>query len=406
MGSNGTSLETNRGALSELRVGIIGCGVVGAAIAYRLSKELGLEVQVFDQRQPETLASTGAALGVLMAAISAKLKGRHLNLRLESLQLYETLIPELSHLTGLEVPYNRHGILQLYFDAADLERWNTLQAARRQQGFTLEIWTQAELRAKFPELSGARSLAEGQAVVGALYSPQDRQVDPAALTQALIQGAVQQGARVHFEAPVTEFQTIDREDRATDGAADRATVTHLCTRGQQVPVDWIVVAAGLGSTPLTQTLGQPIPIVPVLGQAIQLQCATPLRADLPVVTARDVHLVPLSRHELWIGATVEFSPARSTAGLDSEPPSPDPQRLEQVLQQAIALNPALAESKVLRTWSGLRPRPSERAAPVIEPLPGYRNVLVASGHYRNGVLLAPITAEKVWALLQGALPFV
>jgi glycine/D-amino acid oxidase-like deaminating enzyme len=74
-----------------------------------------------------------------------------------------------------------------------------------------------------------------------------------------------------------------------------------------------------------------------------------------------------------------------------------------VLRQAIAFYPALAQAEILRTWQGLRPRPSERAAPVIERLPGYRNVLIASGHYRNGVLLAPITAEKIWALLQAAL---
>jgi glycine/D-amino acid oxidase-like deaminating enzyme len=65
------------------------------------------------------------------------------------------------------------------------------------------------------------------------------------------------------------------------------------------------------------------------------------------------------------------------------------------MTEAIALYPALAQGTILETWSGLRPRPMERAAPVIEPLAGYRNVLVASGHYRNGVLLAPITAVRV-----------
>lgn len=393
-----------------MRVGIIGCGVVGAAITYRLSKESGLEIQVFDQRAPETLESTGAALGVLMAAISTKLKGRHLNLRLESLQLYETLIPELSDLTGREIPYNCNGILQLCFDAATLERWEAVRSARQKQGFTLEVWSESKFFTNFPELSSARTLETGPTAIGAVFSPQDRQVNPEALTQALIQGAVQQGAQVHFNSPVSDFQTVK---------AQQSTVTQICTPGKKVDVDWVIVAAGLGSTRLTQSLSQSIPIGPVLGQALQLRCATPLIDHAPVITAEDVHLVPLNRHELWVGATVEFSPNGSSSdtvpesGLERKPdlgsdlraklgsaPSPDPKRLEQVLQQAVAVYPALAEAKVLRTWSGLRPRPSERAAPVIERLPGYSNVIVASGHYRNGILLAPITAEKVWALLQ------
>ena len=371
-----------------MRIGIIGAGVVGAAIAYRLGKEPGLHVQVFDQRQPASLGATGAALGVLMAAISSKLKGRHLQLRLESLRLYEALIPELTQKTGLDIPYNSHGIVQLHFDEAELERWEKVQSVRQTQGFGLEIWSAAELLTRLPEMQGAYELATGQTAVGAVYSPQDRQVDPAALTRAFLQGAIQQGAEVHFEVPVIGFQSEPWEDKVA--------VTQLHTLADQVGVDAVIVAAGLGSTPLTQALGQPIPIQPVLGQALRLQSPMPLRRSLPVINGNDVHLVPLRADELWVGATVEFSEA---ASLD-QAALPDQQRLEQVRRQAVALYPALAQAQILHTWSGLRPRPSERAAPVIERLPGYGNVFIASGHYRNGVLLAPITAEKIWTLLQ------
>jgi glycine oxidase len=202
----------------------------------------------------------------------------------------------------------------------------------------------------------------------------------------LLQGAAQQGAQVHFATPIIDFQTAPQ--------GDQVAVTHLCTPQVSLAMDWIIVAAGLGSTPLTQVLKQPISIQPVLGQALHLRCAVPLRSPFPVITGEDVHLVPLNAHELWVGATLEY------ADID---PDPDPQRLEQILQKAIAFYPALAQAEVLSAWQGLRPRPSERAAPVIEHLPGYRNVLIASGHYRNGVMLAPVTAEKIWALLQTAL---
>ena len=376
-----------------MRIGIIGCGVVGAAIAYRLSKEPGLSIQVFDQRRPESLGATGAALGVLMAAISSKLKGRHLQLRLESLQLYEAIIPELLQNTGLDIPFNPHGVLQLQFDETELARWEKVQVVRQDQGFALEIWSASELFAKLPELQGAHALETGQSAVGAIYSPRDFQIDPTALTQAFLQGAVQQGAEVHFESPVIRFQSESRREAEEDEAA----VTQIFTPAHQVCVDAVIVAAGLGSTPLTQTLGQAIPIQPVLGQALRLESPVPLRAQLPVINSSDVHLVPLRDDELWVGATVEFFEGASLM----EQAPPDPQRLDQVLEQAVALYPALADAQVLHRWSGLRPRPSERAAPVIERLPGYCNVFIASGHYRNGVLLAPITAEKILTFLQG-----
>jgi glycine oxidase len=377
-------------SIDSVRVGIIGGGAVGAAIAYRLSKVPGLEIQIFDRRKPDTLDSTGAALGVLMAVLCSKLKGRHLKSLLQSLRLYETLIPELVQQTGREIPFNRHGILQLHFDDAELERWHKTQSVRQNQGFTLEVWSQAELKVRFPEFDKARSLENGSFAVGAVYSPDDRQVNPAALTQALLHGVEQQGGQIYFATPITHFQTAPQ--------TDRAVVTHLCTKQGDIAVDWVIVAAGLGSTPLTQELEQPILIQPVLGQAIHLRCSMPLRSPSPVITGESMHVVPLNAQELWVGATVEFADADP-----NQAPDPSPQQLEQLLQRAIALYPALERAEAIRTWQGLRPRPSERAAPVIEQLPGYRNVTIASGHYRNGVLLAPFTAEKVWALLQAAM---
>jgi glycine oxidase len=370
-----------------VKVGIIGGGIVGAAIAYRLSKIPGMAIQVYEQNPPNHLESTGAALGVLTAVISSKLKGKHLKLRLESLWLYETLIPELEEVTGLSIPCNRHGILQVHFDGVEFERWIKTQSVRQQKGFTLERWSRQTLAQRFPTLGEARSLETGAIAVGAVYSPQDRQVDPKRLTAALIQGAIQNGAQFHFSSPISSFCLATGEEPQR--------VTHLCTPQDTISVDWVVVAAGLGSAALTQSLAQPIQIRPVLGQALHLRCPKALGLDSPVIYGCDVHLVPLNQDELWVGATVEY-PDEATLL------EPNPTDLEQVRQQAIALCPALAEAEILRTWQGLRPRPDERAAPVIEQLPGYQNVLIATGHYRNGILLAPITAEMIRAYLEAA----
>ncbi|MGB8703193.1 MAG: FAD-dependent oxidoreductase [Thermosynechococcaceae cyanobacterium] len=369
-----------------MKIGIIGCGVVGAAIAYRLSKVPGIEVLAFDQRKPSQLDATGAALGVLMAVSSSKLKGRNVALRLDSLRLYETLIPELVQLTGIDIPYNRHGIVQLCFDVEEFQRWDAMQVARHKKGFDLALWSRSQVLEHFPELAQAYWGEPDAVAVGAVYSPQDRQVDPTVLTHALLEGARQQGSRIQFQTPVSVFQTT--------GVEPQRQVTHLGLPDESVAVDWLVVAAGLGSMPITQTLQQPISLGPVLGQALHVRCSVPWPTQMPVINGCDVHLVPVNAHEGWVGATVEYPLAD-----DPDRVEPNPQDLERLREQAIALYPPLAEATILRTWQGFRPRPNERAAPIIAPLPGYTNVLLATGHYRNGILLAPITAEKIYRYL-------
>lgn len=361
--------------------------MIGAAIAYELSRVPELAVTVVEResepavRTPEAWAATGAALGVLMGAISRK-KGNNLRMRLASLQRYETLVPELESLTGGKIPFNRQGILRLYFDADELNRWQKVAEIRDSQGFKLEILDAAEVAARYPEVS--RATVSAQPLVGAVYSPQDRQVDPVALTQALVKAAQQQGATFHFQTKVEGF---------TKTRAESSRLEQIQTDAGQLTVDWLVLAAGLGSTLLTNELEQQIELQPVLGQALHLQRSQPLRELRPVISGADVHLVPLNSAELWVGATVEFP-------VDGEQAiRPDPDQLMEVWQQAIALCPALADATTIRTWSGLRPRPQNRPAPIVEPLSGYQNVLLATGHYRNGVLLAPATAEKIRALI-------
>ncbi len=353
---------------------VIGCGIVGASIAYELSQVPGLSVTVFDRQSPAQ-ASTGAALGVLMGVISHKTKGRAWTLRDRSIRRYETLIPELVALTGQPILFNRDGILALCFEAADLLGWQRLAQVRQSQGWRLEILDIAQVQARYPQLSADR-------LVAGIYSPDDRQVDPVALTQALVAASQGNGVKFEFGEPIAEFVTAATADA-------RAQVRQIETTNGSLAVDWVVVAAGLGSTQLTANLHQSVTIQPVLGQALHLRLEQPLGSPQhqPVMTGEDVHIVPLGNADYWVGATVEFP--------ESGDPSPDPQRLEGVMQHAIAFCPTLEKADVIRTWSGLRPRPEGRSAPVIDWLSGYSNVLLATGHYRNGVLLAPATAQLV-----------
>jgi glycine/D-amino acid oxidase-like deaminating enzyme len=357
-------------------IAVLGSGVVGAVIAYELSRLPGLNITLLDEQFPAS-GSTGAALGVLMGVISQKTKGRGWRLRQMSLQRYETLIPELEALTGLTIPVNRQGILKLLFAEESLESWENLLKIRRNQGFTLEIWDRSQLQEKCPQIKDKR-------IIGAIYSPQDRQVNPTLLTQALVAGARLNGVNCQFEVKIKDFTVKE---------ANSSNLRHcyqIQTEDELMKTDWLIIAAGLGSTPLTTSLAQPLDIQPVLGQALHLKLNAPLGnpAFQPVITGDDVHLVPVGKGEYWIGATVEFP---NEKGEVMEKPA----LLEQVRQQAIIFCPELAHATVIRNWSGKRPRPEGQAAPIIGQLPGYDNVLLATGHYRNGVLLAPATAIAI-----------
>jgi glycine/D-amino acid oxidase-like deaminating enzyme len=334
---------------------IVGCGIVGATLAYEFSQLPDWEVVVIDRQSQPAQESTGAALGLLMAVISQKTKGRAWQLRQEGINYYQRLIPQLAA-AGLSVAHNSQGILKLLTADDDLIKWQSLVQTRSEQGWPLEIWDQEKVIDRFSDINP-------NSFSNAIYSPADWQIHPPQLTHALVAAAQSQGARFHW---ATEITTIN-----------------------DLQTDWVVIAAGLGSMAIADTLQQTIELMPVLGQAIHYRLPIALgRADFqPVVTKDDVHIVPVGNGEYWVGATVEF-PVGATVQADVD-------QLELVKIKAIDYCPAFAEAVILNTWSGLRPRPVGRPAPVIEYLPGYDRVLVATGHYRNGVLLAPATASLV-----------
>jgi glycine oxidase len=361
-------------------IAIIGCGVIGAAIAYELSRLPGFDVTVLDRQDVPAQDSTSAALGVLMGAISQKVKGRNWKLRQSSLQRYETLIPELETLTGLSIPFNRQGILMLCFEK-EMEKWQSLAKIRQTQGWQLEILTPDEVQTRYPHLNCT-------GLTGAIYSPQDRQLDPVALTQALVAGAHHNGVNFQFGVSVEHLE-IENGNQCRQ----------LHTSAGMLAVDAVVIAAGLGTTPLTTPLQPSLQIRPVLGQALHLRLGYPLGDGswLPVVTGNDVHIVPVQSEnklgDYWIGATVEFPEASNEI-------IPKTHLLDEVLQQAISFCPELANATIIKKWSGLRPRPEQQPAPIIKMLSGYQNILLATGHYRNGILLAPTTALEVCQLIQ------
>ncbi|WP_396136573.1 NAD(P)/FAD-dependent oxidoreductase [Chamaesiphon sp. VAR_48_metabat_403] len=364
-----------------MSISIIGCGIIGATIAYELSRWQSLSVResneytidVYDACHKPASAATGAALGVLMGIISQKVKGRAWNLRRDSIRRYQTLIPELERATGAKIPTNSQGIIKLLSAEDDLIKWTQLVSTRTEQEWQLELWNARKVVTQLPQI-------DRRFTGTAAYSPQDLQVDPVALTEALVAAAQLNGVNFHFDRSI-ESITADRPQSCDLLTPDLPIITS----------DWTIVTAGLGSTSLLSPHAA-IDIQPVLGQALQIRLPKPLgNPDFqPVIVSEDVNIVP-SGNDYWVGATVEFPvDGVVTAQLEC---------LERLKQIAIATCPDLAQGEIIRTWQGLRPRPNQRPAPVIDRVGANKRILVATGHYRNGILLAPATARIIGDML-------
>ena len=270
-------------------------------MAYELSHQFSAEIHVLDQQLPAQ-GSTSAALGVLMGAISGKVKGRTWRLREASIRRYKSLITELLA-QGYTVPFNHDGIINLCFDESKLPRWETLRQKRLTQGWPLEIWSPEELQARCPQVNlnnGASNAEENSSVKAAVYSPADGQVHSTKLTHALIAAAEGRGVAFRYDAEVTKLK---RSDRHCFGVQ---------TSQGDLEADWVILSAGLGSAGLSELSGvegyEPLALMPVLGQAMEIYLPEVLgKSDFqPVINGDDIHLVPLGKGHYWIGATVEF----------------------------------------------------------------------------------------------------
>jgi glycine oxidase len=342
---------------------VVGGGVVGCAIAHALAAT-GRSVVVAERGAVGGEASSAAA-GVLGVA-SAGDEDARLKLRRASLAMFPALVESLEGDVGFE----RRGVVALAFDDAALGAERERAARRRAHGLRAEPLDRVALATLEPQASPG--------ALGATFHPDDATVDAAALVAALARGAAARGAVV---APGTPLHAIERErDRVT-----RARVGD----GWLAP-GVVVVAAGAWSASVAG-LDTGVAVTPVRGQMLALRPATPLcRA---VLTAGDAFLVPRRDGELWVGATFEHAGFERAVTADG---------VGRLLAHVGRLVPAAVGAPIVRLWSGLRPALDD--GPVIARAPVAENVVVATGHHRSGVLLAPITAAAVTAVVAGTPP--
>jgi len=346
--------------MSRPDVVIVGAGVIGCAIAWELVKS-GLRVTVVERGQPGCEAS-GAAAGMLAAETAEGREGPYAMLARMSRDLYGPLADELREASGVDIERQTTGHLHLLSDETE---------------FNGHIPPGAELLS--PEDVRRLEPAVSPRIRGAILFRGNHWVNNPRLVAALVQAGSRRGVEFFLGSEVEEIL----------GAGDRVGGV----RGRNVTIESgaVVVTAGAWCGMLHGLTPQLI-VEPVKGQMLSVETIPAVIRHC--VYREEVYLVPRPSGELLIGATVE------RVGYDKRV---TPEGLRWLLTEALAAVPALAHRPVLRNWAGLRPAAAD-GLPVIGPWPGLRGCFVATGHFRNGILLAPITAQLLREWVTGKRP--
>jgi len=333
---------------------VVGGGVIGCALAYALSRR-GTPVLLLERDHLAAGASYGAG-GMLAPQVEADRPGTLLEMGLRSRGLFPDWCSGLGGAVGLDVS----GILRVVsaeHGAAELRARAAWQVAA---GLQARLCSPAECAELCPGLA---------APVLGLWVP-DGQIDALRLTLALAEAAARQGTEIREGVTVTGLR---------DGAVD--------TTAGPMTADTVVLAAGAWSG-----LVAPIPVAPIKGQRLMLRHTG---RPLPLTLWSDgCYLVPKPGGRILVGGTEEPG-----AGFDRRVTAA---AVATLAAAAAATLPALAAAEVQECWAGLRPGTPDHL-PLLGRLPGAQRTWLATGHYRNGILLAPLTAQLMAAaILDGA----
>ena len=350
---------------------IVGAGVIGLAIAHELLCR-GTRVTLVDPGQPGRGASWASA-GVLAPQGALPWYRPYLDLCLASLDMFADWSAHLLEETGIDVEYRTDGGLQVAFDDEESEELSQRYHHQQELGLPVERLTGEEVRTLEPMLSP-------ETRCGLLFERM-HQVENRRLVQALVEAVKGRGGEFRVGNPVVDL--IVRRNRAAG----------VVLPGERIGADRVIIAAGAWSGLLHWIPGLPLPVQPVRGQIVCVDgsALTPL---CRVINGLGQYIVPRRDGRVLLGATVEktgFDTTVTAGGLSA------------VMKEGLRMAPGLAGAPVVETWAGLRPM-SKDGKPILGPA-GLEHLVLATGHYRNGILLAPVTGRLVADYLStGAVP--
>jgi glycine oxidase len=367
-------------------VAIVGGGIIGASIAFELASEK-LRVSLLERQQLGREASWAAA-GMLSPSPHSAKDLPLVPLAKESLRLYPKFAATIEDESGKSVAYDRPGVLEIFTDPRAESQRDKVIVEYRALGLTAEPVSIEDARKLFTEL--------GASAAAAAWLPNEETVDPRALMDALIVAVRRRGVEVLADSPVSALHF------------ERGRCTGVSVGAETISASHVVVAAGCfsgGIAPDTpgknhgaHILSRYAAVKPIRGQMLALRPVS--MALRHVLRSQDAYLVPRRDGRIVAGSTLE------DVGFEK---CVTPVGLSKIISGACKLWPALSDAAIVETWCGLRPGTPDDL-PILGPTEE-EGLLIATGHYRNGILLAPVSAKLIseW-IIRGkttfdALPF-
>ncbi|MCB9767935.1 MAG: glycine oxidase ThiO [Candidatus Omnitrophica bacterium] len=345
----------------QTEVLIVGGGVIGCAIARELAQE-GISSTILERGEPCREASWAAA-GALIARANEAEEGPLLAFKQQSLGMFEDLCSELREETGIDSGFRKTGGIDLFPTEEDIAQSEEFLGWQRKYGIEVERLSASDLRRMEPNLTD-------EIEHGALF-PKFTQVRTPWFTRALLTSALKKGAKLETHTEVLGF--ITEGDRVVGVKTDR----------EECFADTVILAAGPWSQALSQLLGREIPGVPVKGQIILLNDRS--RPVEHIVHYGKTYLTPRDEGRIVVGSTEEWVGFQRRNTLEG---------IAHLLTSAKGFFPCLDKSSVEDVWHGFRPLTLD-GLPFIGPFEGLEGFLCATGHYRSGIILSPITARVV-----------
>jgi glycine oxidase len=345
--------------MKKFDVAIAGGGVIGGAIAMELARA-GLRVGVFDRQQPGQEASWASA-GILSPAPESPGMIAMVEMGKASFARYPEFVARVEEISGMSTGFRPKGTLEALFSHDTKAELSTIIAVHHGLGLKAEPLRAEDARELEPALS--------EEVEAAVLRPEEASIDNRALTAAVLEAAQRSGAEIFSGCGA---RAVWREGDRCKG---------LVLQNEKIEAQWTIIAAGCFSAAI-DGVARYGPVRPAKGQMVALR-ADDLKIER-VLWSEKIYLVPRNDGRILAGATVEHVgfDKRVTAG-----------GIERILSAAIELAPGLKDARIEETWAGLRPDTPDHM-PILGPT-DVDGLLMATGHFRSGILLTPITARLV-----------
>ncbi|MGG2093667.1 glycine oxidase ThiO [Bacillus sp. S13(2024)] len=348
-------------------VAIVGGGVIGSSVAHFLA-ERGYKVAIIEKQKIASEASKAAA-GLLGVQAEWDEYDPLFELGRQSRAMFPKLASVLREKTGIDIGYEEKGIYRIAQNEEESARLLHIMKWQQETGEESHFISGEELREKEPCLSSS--------IIGAVYHPKDGHVIAPELTKAFAHSAAISGTDIYEETEVFDIQIKDNQ------------VTGLFTTEGTISCEKVVIAGGSWSTKLLEYFHSEWGTYPVKGEVVAVRSRKPL-LQAPIFQER-FYIAPKRGGRYVIGATMKPHTYNKAVR---------PESITSILERAYSILPALKEAEWESAWAGLRPQ-SNHSMPYIGMHEEITGLYACTGHYRNGILLSPVSGQYMADLIDG-----